>query len=390
MSENNNVLKISLHKALKSTEKSLQNVNEPSIIFNLNYSKEIRQEKRENLLTRIENIMIEIHEAKMNGKNFVLEIRDRSRWNNCTFNNIVLLKKDATVRTIDSSNLKSQTFTNIVFLLSKIYKLLQIGGKCTRRELYYQNIEIIKSQRIIDSTINDICTILEVLPWELGIMGTSKGLIAGNLSLKLLDGSFIDCHNTRNGVIVPQDIQDIQDINSDAKFILIVEKDAIFQKLLDDKILNNLGPLILITGKGFPDINTRFLLKRLSLKLRIPIFAMVDADPYGIEIMFTYRFGSLKMSHEGISLAVPTIRWLGLLPKDIDTFIIPKLPLLPTDCNKLTDMLTRPYITNEIREQINILINQKCKTEIEALTSVANYYITDTYLPHKICAQDII
>lgn len=30
-------------------------------------------------------------------------------------------------------------------------------------------------------------------------MGTSKGLIAGNLTLKLLDGSLIDCHNTKNG-----------------------------------------------------------------------------------------------------------------------------------------------------------------------------------------------
>lgn len=88
MSQNNNVLKISLHKALKNTTKSLQNVNEPSIIFNLHYSKEIRQEKRETLLTRIENIMIEIHEAKMNGKNYVFEIRDRSRWNNCSFKNM--------------------------------------------------------------------------------------------------------------------------------------------------------------------------------------------------------------------------------------------------------------------------------------------------------------
>lgn len=49
------------------------------------------------------------------------------------------------------------------------------------------------------------------------------------------------------GVSIPQEIINITRLRSTAKFILIVEKDAAFQKLLDDDILHKLGPLIIIT-----------------------------------------------------------------------------------------------------------------------------------------------
>lgn len=50
--------------------------------------------------------------------------------------------------------------------------------------------------------------------------------------------------------------------------------------------------LIDFQGKGYPDINTRLFVKQVSRKLNIPILALVDANPYGIEIMCVYRFGS--------------------------------------------------------------------------------------------------
>jgi len=45
-------------------------------------------------------------------------------------------------------------------------------------------------------------------------------------------------------------------------------------------------------GKGFPDIITRLFVKQLSSKLNIPILALVDGNPFGMEIMCVYRFGS--------------------------------------------------------------------------------------------------
>lgn len=99
------------------------------------------------------------------------------------------------------------------------------------------------------------------------------------------------------------------DMVSSAQFVLIVEKDATFQRLLDDDFCAKLSPCIMITvrfprglllfgyidpgsstqfcfscvdqGKGVPDVNSRLMVRKLWDTLHIPIFALVDADPHG-------------------------------------------------------------------------------------------------------------
>ena len=40
----------------------------------------------------------------------------------------------------------------------------------------------------------------------------------------------------------------------------------------------------------------RQILRRLWLELGLPVFGIFDADPYGLEIMLVYRFGSKVMA----------------------------------------------------------------------------------------------
>ena len=49
-----------------------------------------------------------------------------------------------------------------------------------------------------------------------------------------------------------------------SRFVLVVEKDATFQRLLDDGVCSAIGPCVLITGKGVPDLNTRQLVRRYN------------------------------------------------------------------------------------------------------------------------------
>ncbi len=49
---------------------------------------------------------------------------------------------------------------------------------------------------------------------------------------------------------------------------------------------------MLIIGRGYPDLATRTFLKRLEAEFNLPMFALVDADPYGLEIVCTYALGS--------------------------------------------------------------------------------------------------
>jgi len=48
-------------------------------------------------------------------------------------------------------------------------------------------------------------------------------------------------------VLIPQDVHRVVRLESIARFVLLVEKDATFQKLLDEGILDRLGPCVLIT-----------------------------------------------------------------------------------------------------------------------------------------------
>ena len=69
----------------------------------------------------------------------------------------------------------------------------------------------------------------------------------------------------------------------------------------------------MVTGKGVPDLSTRQLVHRLSTEGGLPAAALVDCDPFGIEIMFVYKYGSLAMAWSAEWTAVPSLEWIGLL-----------------------------------------------------------------------------
>ena len=69
-------------------------------------------------------------------------------------------------------------------------------------------------------------------------------------------------------------------VQSDAKFILLVEKEAAFMRIAEDRFYNRY-PCIVITAKGQPDVATRLFLKKLKTELGLPVLGLVDSDPYG-------------------------------------------------------------------------------------------------------------
>ena len=80
--------------------------------------------------------------------------------------------------------------------------------------------------------------------------------------------------------------------------------------------------MVMITGKGVPDLATRQLVYMLATKLLLPVMIMTDCDPYGVDICMMYKYGSLAMAWAAEPLAVPSSVWLGLLPSDISRLSI--------------------------------------------------------------------
>ncbi|KAL7859484.1 hypothetical protein SRHO_G00146310 [Serrasalmus rhombeus] len=169
----------------------------------------------------------------------------------------------------------------------------------------------------------------------------------------------------------------------------VVEKDATFQRLLDDEFCTRLHPCIIITGKGVPDVNSRLMVRKLWDTLHIPVFALVDADPHGIEIMCIYKYGSVSMAFEAPSLTIPCILWMGLLPSDIERLEVPQdalIPLTKSDESKLIGLRKRPYISCQPawEREMDIMLKCKQKAEIQCLASIAPHFLTRVYLPNKL------
>eukprot|EP00071_Canis_lupus_P031336 XP_022264893.1 meiotic recombination protein SPO11 isoform X3 [Canis lupus familiaris] len=299
------------------------------------------------VLASIESVIQDIITSVARNEAPAFTIGNRSSWENIKFEDSVGLQMVThfTTRKIKSDSLKSvKKFALILKILSKIYKLVQSNTYATKRDIYYTDSQLFGNQTVVDNIINDISCMLKVPRMSLHILSTSKGLIAGNLRYIEEDGTRVHCTCGATAVAVPSNIQGIRN----AKFLLIVEKDATFQRLLDDNFCNRMSPCIMITGKGVPDLNTRLLVKKLWDTFHIPVFALVDADPHGIEIMCIYKYGSMAMSFEAHNLTVPAIRWLGLLPSDIKRLNIPRdtlIPLTKRDQMKLDSVLKRPYVT---------------------------------------------
>ncbi|KAM4842620.1 meiotic recombination protein SPO11 isoform 3-T3 [Thomomys bottae] len=293
-------------------------------------------------------------------------------------------------RKIKSDSPKSvQKFALILKILSMIYKLVQSNTYATKRDIYYTDSQLFGNQSVVDTIIDDISCMLKVPRRSLHILSTSKGLIAGNLRYMEEDGTRVNCTCGSTATAVPSNIQGIRNLITDAKFLLIVEKDATFQRLLDDDFCSKLSPCIMVTGKGIPDLNTRLLVKKLWDTFHMPVLTLVDADPHGIEIMCIYKYGSMSMSFEAHNLTVPAIRWLGLLPSDIRRLNIPKdslIPLTKHDHVKLNSILKRPYIHCQPlwRKEMEMMAELNMKAEIQALTFLSTDYLSRVYLPNKL------
>eukprot|EP00850_Spirogloea_muscicola_P014512 SM000105S13857 [mRNA] locus=s105:164962:167580:+ [translate_table: standard] len=110
-------------------------------------------------------------------------------------------------------------------------------------------------------------------------------------------GSSVDCSKLgTSGMAISGDVRELEGLrfSSEARYILVIEKDAVFQHLAQDALFMSI-PNIMITAKGFPDLATRVFLFQLHKAFpHLPIMALVDWNPAGIHIICNYAIGGSK------------------------------------------------------------------------------------------------
>ena len=344
----------------------------------------------------IENVAIKIAHQVLAKQGFQLDIPSRTNSNQIyvpEWDRIVLGDKCGTRNFLNVKESRKAAITTRVLQL--IHAVLIKRIHITKRDLFYTDVKLFVDQTESDGVLDDVATMIGCTRSNLHVVASDKGLVVGRISF-YEDGDFIDC--TKMGVggkAIPPFIDKIENIESDAEFILLVEKEAAYMRMAEDRFYQRY-PCIVITAKGQPDVATRMFLSRITAELQIPVLALVDSDPYGLKILSVYLSGSKNMSYDSASLTTPDIKWLGLRPSDLDKYDLPeqcRLPMTDKDIKTGKELIQEAYIKQNHPEwvkELERMVKTKEKAEIQALSSFGFQYITEVYLPRKLREGDWI
>ncbi len=96
-----------------------------------------------------------------------------------------------------------------------------------------------------------------------------------------------------------------------------MEKDTVWGRFNEDRFWEKHN-CILTEGSGQPPRGTRRLLWRLHKELGLPIYCLLDCDPWGHYIYSVIKQGSISLAFESQRLAIPEAKFLGIRAIDYD------------------------------------------------------------------------
>src|SRR5512136_1898915 len=219
------------------------------------------------------------------------------------------------------------------FLVSEACKELVESGKTTSiRDLYYMTKHALgetrqntfEEQEESDPVIEDLEVALDALREELHLFASRKGSMVGPITIRD-SGDTIDLRRMGSGGwAVPSIVEAnvIQFAKHEAKYILLIEKDAVWTRFNEDKFWKREG-CIIVQGGGQPPRGVRRLVQRLHRELKLPVYVLVDNDPWGFYIYSVMKQGSINLAYESMRMAVPDARFVGLSSFDKLTYKLP-------------------------------------------------------------------
>jgi DNA topoisomerase-6 subunit A len=288
------------------------------------------------------------------------------------------------------------------FLVSDACKELIDSGKTTSiRDLYYITKHTIgdtrqntfEEQDESDPVIEDLEVALDALREELHLFASRKGSMVGPITIRD-SGDTIDLRRMGSGGwAVPSIVESnvIEFVRHEARYILLIEKDAVWTRFNEDKYWKR-ERCIILQGGGQPPRGVRRLVQRLHSELRLPVYVLVDNDPWGFYIYSVMKQGSINLAYESMRMAVPDARFIGLSSFDKLAYKLPSnvaIKMDEGDVSRAKQMLAYPWFqAKQWQEEIQEMVKSGQKFELEALSRRGVSFITEEYLPKKLKDRD--
>ena len=350
-------------------------------------------------LTRIDHTAERVHETIRKGRrpDLALPVRALSNVSYDAARGWLEIGRQRKVRTLSVNTVRNFAQTLRMMALSK--ELIRNNDFATKREAYYisKNWEAAKFDEQIesDTVMDDIEALFSVdgvareqmrfYPEEHG------GSVSGPLVVIDRDATGrearIDCTAFGSGAYsVPSSVEELR-FETDAAFVLLIETGGMFQRLQSHRFWERANCILVEMG-GVPTRAVRRFVRRLADEERLPVYAFVDCDPYGIANIYrTLKVGSGSAAHVNRFFCVPTARFLGVTPQDIVDYQLPTHALKDVDVKRARDALRNdPFFQRHKpwREAIEQLVGMGVRAEQQALAKWGLNYVIDDYLPRKL------
>lgn len=290
---------------------------------------------------------------------------------------------------------QAKRFMQTMLVASGCKELTDQGKTTSIRDMFYHCKHTIAGTREntfdtqdeSDPIIEDLEVTIEALREELGLYAENKGAMVGPMTI-IDNGDTIDLTRMGSGGwAVPSIVEDhiVQFQKSTAKYVLLIEKGAVWNRFNQDRYWEKNNCMI-IHGGGQPPRGVRRLVYRMHNELKLPVYVLTDNDPWGYYIYSVVKQGSINLAFESQRMAIPDARFLGMSAFDREAFgITNTIGLEQKDISRAKEIMKYPWFANKKhwQKEINQMLRSGVKMELEAFSSKDFSFITEEYLPTK-------
>ncbi len=299
---------------------------------------------------------------------------------------------------------QARKFMQTVLLARGCKELIEADKTLSLRGMYYKSLHTITGtsektfdgQDESDPILEDLEVALRGLREELHVFAKEAGKMVGNITI-LDSGDEIDCRRMGSGgYAIPSIVEPrvIQFGRCDAKFVLHVEKGTVWSRFNEDKFWKKHN-CILTEGGGQPPRGVRRLLRRLHDELRLPVYCLLDCDPWGHYIYSVIKQGSINLAFESERMAVPDAKFIGLRARDYERCQLSddvKIRLNERDVARAKQIAGYPWFKDrkDWQREIKQLLANGFKMEVESLITKDISYVTEVYVPQRLAEGDFL
>jgi len=292
---------------------------------------------------------------------------------------------------------QARSYMQTILVGSGCSRLIRQGKTTSIRGMYYMlkhNIEGTKEntfedQSESDTVIEDLEVITGAMREELHLYAEPRGNLVGPLVVidgeNELDASKMGAAGYPIPSIVEPDRVKIK--RCEAKFILHVEKGTVWQRFNEDKFWQK-HKCIVSHGAGQPSRGVRRMLHRLHTEYKLPVYCLLDNDPWGYYIYSVIKQGSINLAFESMRMAIPEAKFLGLRSSDYERCQLRQdvtIKLDDKDKKRAKQIASYPWFSEKKHWQAEIkqMLTNEFKLEVEALISRDISYVTEKYVPER-------